>query len=94
MRQESGDILPDQPVGPNSLSQRQELKREVAARISQSEPKPRLREGLAGGSPDEKLNRSDIFGSYGSEVPEIRDAVAPVIVAKVLDRRMAQLAVY
>lgn len=37
VRQEAGDILPDQPLDAKASSQRQELKREVAARIIQSE---------------------------------------------------------
>src|SRR5690606_39273314 len=55
-RQDSGDVLPENPAGANSLSQGQKLDCEVAARIVQSEPPAGNAEGLAGGSSHEKVD--------------------------------------
>lgn len=77
VRQESGDILPRQPRDAKTSSQRQELKREVAARIIQAEPLSRDAEGLAGGASDKKVNWSDMVGlNLGEVVEERRDVAA------------------
>lgn len=70
VRQNAGDIFPDDPVGANSLSQREELKREVAARIVQAEALSCDAEGLAGGSANKKVNWSDMVGLDLCEVAE------------------------
>ena len=87
MRQESGDIFVNDPGGANSSSQRQKFKREVAARIVQSEALSRDAEGLAGGSANKKVNWSDMVGLDFREVAKERGEVLAWLPAMVvLDR--------
>ncbi len=90
-RQDAGDILPRQPAGANSFSQRQELNCEVAARVVQSESLSRDAEGLAGGAADKKVNWSDMVLLDLREVPEEGKDVAFRAVAMIpIDGQRAQ----
>ncbi len=66
--QEAGDILENQPAGPKSLSQRKELKGQVAARRIHAETLSGDREVLAGGSGNEKVDWLIIAFLDGREV--------------------------
>jgi hypothetical protein len=55
-RQDTGDVLPNHPLGPCSLSKPKKLKGEVATIIIQSSSESRNAEGLARGSSDKKVN--------------------------------------
>jgi hypothetical protein len=91
VRQDTRDILPNDPAGANSSSQRKELKREVAARIVQSEALSCDAEGLAGGASDKKVNWSNVVLLNLSEVAEHRREVlarGPAVV--VIDRHSAE----
>lgn len=90
VRQDAGDILPYDPGGANSFSQSEELKREVAARIVQSEALSCDREGLAGGSANKKVNWSDMVGLDLCEVAKERGEVLARLPAMVgVDRHSA-----
>jgi hypothetical protein len=93
VRQNAGDIFPDDPGGANSLSQREELKREVAARIVQSEALSRDAEGLAGGSANKKVNWSDMVGLDLGEVAEEGGEVLALLPAMVVIDRHGSEAV-
>jgi hypothetical protein len=55
-RQDAGDVFPHDPAGVQALSQSEKFQREVATRVIQSEALAGDREGLAGGTSDEKVN--------------------------------------
>jgi hypothetical protein len=54
--QNTGDVLPDEPAGANSVSQPKKLERERATRAAQSCAEPCDAEVLAGGSAAEKID--------------------------------------
>jgi hypothetical protein len=56
IRQDAGDVLPNHPAGAKASSQGNELKREVPARIIQSEALSGDAERLARCSSDQKLD--------------------------------------
>jgi hypothetical protein len=58
MRQDTGDVFPDQPPGLLDFSKSEEFEGQVATRIIQSKSLPGLGEGLAGGAPDEEVDWS------------------------------------
>src|SRR4051812_48241348 len=55
-RQDTGYVLPYQPLGPIAISERQIDERQVSARISQSSPKAGDAERLTGCSTNEKID--------------------------------------
>jgi hypothetical protein len=68
--QETGDVLPDQPAGPEAVNKCKIFEGEVATRISQSSSLACDREGLAGSAGNKKVNWSItvLLGNRG-EVP-------------------------
>lgn len=67
-RQDTGDVLPNQPFGAESASKRTEFQHEVATRIIQSRSESRNTEGLAGGSSDQKLDWVIVAFLYRGEI--------------------------
>jgi hypothetical protein len=55
-RQDAGDVLPYQPLGPQALSQAKILEGQVTAPVCQSASKSCNREGLTGGASDKNVN--------------------------------------
>jgi hypothetical protein len=55
-RQDAGDVLPDQPAGPQAVSQPKILEGQVATVVAQSSAQSCDGEGLAGGSADQKVD--------------------------------------
>jgi len=55
-RQDTGDVLPDQPAGPQAISKSKEFECEVATFASQTRSKSGDAEVLAGSSTNEKVN--------------------------------------
>jgi hypothetical protein len=70
-RQDTGDVLPDHPLGPQVTSNSKKLKGQVATRVIHSCSESGDAEGLAGRSGAEKVNWS-MLGSYVCHVPQIR----------------------
>jgi hypothetical protein len=60
-RQDSRDVLPDNPTGTKDTNKLYESEGQVATRVSQSTSKAGDAEGLAWGSSDKKLNVPCIF---------------------------------
>ena len=88
IRQDAGDVLPEKPAGAKSFSQRQKLKREVAARVIQSEPLSGNAECLARGASDKKVNWSDMVSLDLGEVAEQRQDIRLRGVAVVVVNRL------
>jgi hypothetical protein len=55
-RQDAGDVLPNQPLGPFALSKPKIFEGQVATVVSQASSKARNAEGLTGRSSDKKVN--------------------------------------
>jgi len=56
LRQDTGDIFPDDPLRAKCASQSEELQREATARVGKSCPEPCDGEGLAGCASDEDVD--------------------------------------
>jgi hypothetical protein len=67
-RQDAGDVLPNQPPGPQSVSQPKIFEGQVTAVIIQASSEARDAEGLAGGSSDQKVNWVILASLNGGEV--------------------------
>jgi hypothetical protein len=66
--QDPGDVLPNHPSGPLSVSKPKKLKDQVATVVIQSASQAGDAERLAGGSSDKKVNCCILICSYGGEI--------------------------
>jgi hypothetical protein len=76
-RQDTGDVLPDHPVGACFISKSKKGEGQVTARVCQALSESSDREGLAGGSADEKRELAvctDLLLCDGGHVAKVREA--------------------
>jgi hypothetical protein len=72
-RQDTGDVLPHQPSGPEAISKSSKLDGEVATRVIQSRSLTGDGERLARCSSGQKVDCSHILCSYAREISGIDD---------------------
>lgn len=72
-RQDTGDILPNDPAGSEPVSKAKKLERQLTTRVIQAASESGEREGLAGSAPDENIDSCFITRLDLREVAEVRN---------------------